>query len=145
MTMKRFGKRLLCALLAVCMVSALTYASAAEQASDYLSSYSATLVAEGDGGIGVIVDVDGTGYMSEIGATEIHVYESTNNRDFDWVASYYSDDYPEMLGSGTYYYDTPIVHDGVAGRYYIATVKFYAADSTGSDDATYTTVSRRAT
>ena len=143
--MKRIGKRLLCSLLAVCMISAFSCAFAAEQASDYLSSYSATLVAKGGGRIGVLVDVAGTGRMTDIGATEIHIYESTNDQHFDWVASYYSDDYDEMLASGYEYYNVPIVHQGVAGRYYIATVVFYAADSSGSDDAVYTTVSRRAT
>jgi len=143
--MKHFVKRILCSVMAVCMLSTFTFVSAAEQASYFLSDYTATLTAMGNGEIAITVDVGGTGYMTEIGATEICVYESTNNLDFDEVAVYTSDDYPEMLDSGYDYYDAPIIHEGVAGRYYIASVTFYAANSRGSDTGFYTTVSCRAT
>lgn len=144
--MKRLGKRVLCSLMAVCMLSAFTFASAAAQASDYLDSYTAGLTAQGSGRVAVTVDVVGTGRMTEIGATEIHIYESsTKTGAYEWAASYYSDDYPEMLDSGAYYYDTPIIHQGTAGRYYIASVYFYAANSSGSDTSHYTTVACKAT
>ena len=146
--MKHVGKRILCSLLAVCMLSALLCASASAavlRSSDYLSSYTARVTPVGDGKVAVTVDVDGAGAMDEIGASEIHIYESTDNSLFTWVESYTSDDYPEMLGSGTFYYDTPITHQGVAGRYYKAHVYFYAAKGSGSDTRDYMTVSKRAT
>ena len=144
--MKRLVKRFFCGLMAVCMLSAFMCASAAEQASYYLDSYTATLTALGSGRIAVTVDVGATGRMTEIGASEIHIYESTTRTgSYEWVASYYADDYPDMLGSGTYYFDTPIIHEGTAGRYYIADVVFYAGNSSGSDTGDYTTVACRAT
>ena len=144
--MKRHIKRFLCGLMAVCMLSAFMCASAAEQASYYLSSYTATLIADGNGEITVLVDVGATGRMTEIGASEIHIYESTTRTGlYECVESYYAEDYPEMLGSGTDYYDTPITYEGIAGRYYKAAVVFYAANSSGSDTGDYTTVACRAT
>lgn len=144
--MKRRMKRFVCSLMAVCMLSAFMCASAAEQASYYLSSYTATLNAVGSGRIAVTVDVTGTGRMTEIGASEIHIYESsTRTGSYEWVASYYSDDYPDMLGSGSSYFEAPIIHQGVAGRYYIAEIVVYAANSTGSDTGDFSTVPCRAT
>lgn len=142
--MKQLLKKSLCGLMAVCMLS--LFASAAvTRASDYLDYYTATLTAKGNGRIAVTVDVGGTEPMTEIGATEIYMYESTNNADFYQVYVYTSDDYPEMLTSGSYYFDDAIIHNGVAGRYYKASVYFYAANNTGSDTGHYTTRSCRAT
>ena len=145
--MKYFGKRILCGLLTVCLLSTLlcVFASAATRSSAYLSSYTARVKALSGGEIAVVVDVSGAGTMDEIGAAEIHIYESTNDVSFDLVESYYSDDYPEMLWEDdTYYYDDPVIYEGIPGRYYMATVCFYAAKNNGSDTAWYTTVSKRA-
>lgn len=142
--MKNKCKRFLCMLLTVCMLSSSLVALAATQASAYLSSYSADLTAGSNGKIYVTVDVSGTGYMTDIGATDIYIYESTDNVDFTRVSSFSSDRYPRMLGSGTIYVDTPITYAGTPGCYYIAEVYFYAANSTGSDSRSYTTVSCRA-
>ena len=84
--------------------------------------------------------------MTDIGASEIHIYESTTrNGAYTWVASYYAEDYPDMLGTGTTYYKTPVIYQGTAGRYYIADVTFYAGNSSGHDTRDYTTVACRAT
>ena len=144
--MRLIGKRVLCSLLTICLMSTMVcvFASATNRSSAYLSSYTATLKALEGGDIAVVVNVRGAGTMDEIGAAEIHIYESTDNVGFDWVESYYSEDCPEMLGSGTFYYDSPVTYEGTAGRYYKATVCFYAAKGSGSDTAWYTTVSKRA-
>ena len=144
--MNRFGKRIFCCLLTIALMSTMVcaFASADTRSSAYLSSYTARVQALSGGEIAVVVDVRGAGTMSKIGAAEIHIYESTDNSEFDLVESYYSDDYPEMLGSGTFYYDSPVTYEGVVGRYYCATVCFYAAKNNGSDTAWYTTLSKRA-
>ena len=144
--MERFVKRILCGVLTVCLMSGMMCAFASDdtRSSAYLSSYTARVQPLSDGEITVVVDVRGVGSMSEIGASEIHIYESTDNSTFEWVESYYSDDYPEMLGSGSFYYDSPVTYEGVVGRYYKAMVTFYAAKNGGSDTAQYTTVSKRA-
>jgi len=145
--MKRV-KRFLCAALAICTLAGLlkTAASAAvERSSAYLSMYSAFLTADGNGEISVTVDVRGRGYMTEIGAETIYIYESDDNVDFFLVATYEAADYPEMLGSGTFYYETPIVHEGTAGKYYFAVVEVHAGNANGSDTKDYETSSIRAT
>lgn len=143
--MKRI-KRLLCAVLTLCMLAGMmtTFASASERSSAYLSSYRAFLTAKGSGKVSVTVDVSGTNYMTDIGAETIYIYESTDNVDFTLAATYEADDYSEMMGSGSFYYETPIIHQGTAGRYYIAVVEVYAARNGGSDSREYTTVSIRA-
>ena len=147
--MKHIGKRILCSLLAVCMLSTLLCASASAavaRSSDYLSAYTATLTALGSGKVAVTVDVIGVGTQDKIGASQIHIYESTDNVSFDWVAGYTTGNNGDMLWTNsTHYYDSPVIHQGVAGRYYIAHVYFYAANGTGSDTRDYTTVSKRAT
>lgn len=145
--MKHSFKRVLCGLLVVCLMSTMlcAFASAANRSSAYLSSYTATVKANRGGEIAVVVDVRGAGTMDEIGAAEIHIFESTDNVSFDCVESYYSEDYSDMLWENeTYYYDDPIVYEGTVGRYYCASVCFYAAKGSGSDTAWYTTLSKRA-
>ena len=144
--MKRI-KRLLCAVLTLCMLAGMmtTFAAASERSSAYLSSYRAFLTADGNGKISVTVDVRGTNYMTDIGAETIYIFESTDNVDFTMVATYEAEDYPDMMGSGSLYYETPIVHRGTAGRYYFAVVDVYAARNGGSDSREYETVSIRAT
>lgn len=88
----------------------------------------------------VSVSVDSYVYATQVGAKTIYIYESTNGIDFTRVATYTSANYPAMMGSGWYYYDTPIEYQGVAGRYYYARVQVYAADAYGSDSRWYETV-----
>ena len=144
--MKRI-KRLLCAVLTLCMLAGMmtTFASASERSSAYLSSYRAFLTAKGNGRVSVTVDVSGTNYMTDIGAEAIYIYESTDNVDFTLVATYEAEDYPDMLGSGSFYYETPIIHRGTAGRYYSAIVDVYAGNANGGHTRQYHTVSIRAT
>jgi len=144
--MKRFGRRPLAAVLILCMLTCLfcVHASAIQDSSAYLSSYTAFVTPESGGRIYVTVDVDPVGSADVVGATSIHIYESTDNVNFEHVYSFYAEDYPDMLGSGSDYYDTPVVYYGTPGRYYSATVYFYAEKNGGSDWAMYDTVAKRA-
>ena len=139
-------KRILCAILAVCMLTTLltTMASATERSSAYLDGYGAFLTAKGNGRVSVTVDVSGRGYMTDIGAETIYIFESTDNIDFTRVATYEAEDYPDMMGSGSFYYETPIIHQGTAGRYYIAVVDVYAGNANGGHTREYETASIRA-
>jgi len=92
----------------------------------------------------VTVDVSGVGSMDEIGASLIYIYESRDGKSFSKVETYSSEDYPEMLGSGTTYYKTPVTYLGEPGYYYYASVYCYAAKDGGSDTKNYTTSARRA-
>ena len=134
--MKASVKRLLGVILAVStVVSMLSVAASAVvvRSSNYLDAYACSVSAENNGKIAVTVDVDAIVNATEIGATEIYIYESSNDVDFTCVAEYFAEDYPEMLGSGWNYFNEPIIHQGTVGKYYCATVYVYAGNSTGGD------------
>ena len=143
--MKRNFRKLMCSLFALCMVVGLMSGFTTDtRSSQYISLYRSTLTPVGNGEIDILVDVSGCGYMAEIGATRIVVYESTDDVSFTRVATYESEDYENMIASGTIYFDTPITHEGVVGRYYKAIVYCYAGNGTTGDTRTYTTTSVRA-
>lgn len=142
--MRDFGKRILCGLLTVGLLSALLCTAAYARSSAYLDSYGATVTAKSGGKMVVTVDVAGVGRMTQIGASTIYIYESEDNKSFTKVATYNYEDYPEMMGSGTSYYEDPVTYSGTPGYYYKASVYCYAANANGSDERNYTTAARRA-
>lgn len=142
--MRNFGKRILCGFFAVGLLSALLCTTVFARSSAYLDSYGATVTAKSGGRMVVTVDVSGVGTMTEIGATTIYIYESEDNKSFTRVATYEHTDYPEMMGSGTHYYEDPVTYSGTPGYYYKASVYCYAANANGSDERNYTTAARRA-
>lgn len=77
--------------------------------------------------------------MDVIGASTIYIYESTDGRSFTKVATYKSENFPAMLGSGTTYYETPVTYLGKPGYYYYASVYCYAEKDGGSDTGHYDT------
>ena len=144
--MKRFWKKFLSSFLAVLMVSSIlcTFAAASERSSAYLSAYRAGITPESDGKLVITVDVTGVGRMSEIGAKTIYVYESTDGQYFRWVATYESSDYPQMMGSGSIFYEDVITHQGTPGRYYYAKACVYAGNDTGGDERYCNTAIKKA-
>lgn len=146
--MNKKNKCFFSGLLTVCLIFSVcsAFASAAyiqpdgTQSSAYLSSYSADTDVDSTGKVYVSVSVDARVYATQVGAKTIYIYESTNGTTFTRVATYSSTYYPDMMGSGWHYYDTPIEYQGVAGRYYYARVQVYAADAYGSDSRWYETV-----
>lgn len=142
--MKYIGKRIICGILAVCLISALACTVAFARSSAYLNSYRATVTAKSGGKMVVSVNVTGVGTMTEIGATTIYIYESEDNKSFTRVATYEHTDYPEMMGSGTHYYEDPVTYSGTPGYYYFASVYCYAANANGSDEKNYTTSAKKA-
>ncbi len=142
--MNRFGKKLLCSILTICVLSSLLCTFAFARSSAYLSSYGASVTAKSGGKMVVTVDVSGRGPMTQIGATTIYIYESADNRSFTRVATYNYEDYPEMMGSGTVYYEDPVTYYGKIGYYYYASVYCYAAKDGGSDEKNYTTTAVQA-
>lgn len=142
--MKHLGKRILCGILAVCLLSTLLCSAVSTRSSAYLDAYSATITPDSGGEMVVTVDISGVGRMTQIGVTTIYIYESKDNKSFKKVATYNYEDYPEMMGSGTFYCEDAVTHPGTPGYYYFASVYCYAANANGSDEKNYTTASRRA-
>lgn len=144
--MTRLGKRFLSGFFALIMISSLlcTVASASIKSSEYLDGYRAVLTADPHGVLVVTIDVSGVGYMPEIGATKIYLYESTDGSRFTRIEVFDSSDYPEMMGSGTVFYEDVITYQGTVGRYYYAKAFVYAGNSTGGDERTCSTTIERA-
>ena len=135
--MKRILKRLFASMLAICMISSLLCVGASARSSDYLDSYRAIITPTGNKELVITVDVDALGNMTEIGATTIYLYESSNGTSFTRIKTYSSDDYSFMLGTGRHFYEDLFTYTGVAGRQYYVKAFCYAGDSTGSDEKLY--------
>ena len=146
--MRLLGKKVLCAVFAICMLSSLLCTSATavtDRSSAYLDGYRAVVTAKSGGRIVVTVDVSGVGRMTKIGATTIYIYESEDNKSFFQVAEYNYEDYPKMMRSNvTTYYDDAVTYYGTPGNYYFASVYCYAENADGSDEKNYTTSIKRA-
>lgn len=134
--MYRIRERLLSGIFVLMMISGLlcTAASANVRSSSYLDSYCVAMTPKSSGRLVITVDVSPLDYMTKIGAKTISVYESMNGEDFYWVKTYDSSDYPKMMGSGTYFYEDVLTHQGTPGRYYYATACIYAGNSNGGDE-----------
>lgn len=145
--MKSSNKRLISLLLAVCMFSSIfcTFASAVEaRSSDYLDSYVCSVEPVSGGKIIVSVAVDAIVNATMIGASDIYLYESSDNLHFTCVEHFNYEDYPDMMGSGRHFNDDVVTYDGTVGRYYYARVYVYAGNSTGYDSKIYETLVRQA-
>ncbi len=142
--MKRLGKRVLSGIFALIMVSSLLCMSATARSSAYLDGYRAGITPKSGGKLVITVDVSGVGYMPEIGAKTIWVYESTDGKLFHRIAVYESDDYPEMMGSGSIFYEDVITFQGIVGRYYYAKAFVYAGNDTGGDERNCDTAIKQA-
>ena len=145
--MKPLCKRFFGALLAICMLSSIfcTVASAMDaRYSDYLDSYVCSVTPKGNGKIIVSATVSAIVNATQIGATDVYIYESSNNEDFTCVEHYNYEDYPNMMGSGRGFNRDVATYYGTPGKYYYAAVYVYAGDSTGGDTRSYDTASVRA-
>ena len=145
--MKTFRKRLFGALLAICVLSSIfcTAASAMDaRYSDYLDSYVCSVTPKGNGKIVVSANVNAIINATQIGASDVYIYESSNNEDFTCVEEYHYEDYPNMMGSGRHFNRDVATYYGTPGKYYYAAVYVYAGDSTGGDTRSFDTASVRA-
>ncbi len=113
--------KILSQILLVCIVSTLLCVGASARSSNYLDLYGIVLTPQSGGKIVITVDVDGIRSMTQIGATTIFLYESTDGTDFTRIKTYNYEDYPTMMGSGRHFYEDVVTYSGVAGRYYYAT------------------------
>lgn len=145
--MKSSRKRLFGVFLAISIFASVfcTAASAvAVRSSDYLDSYVCTTTAKSGGKIVVSAAVDAIINATQIGVTDVYIYESSNDEDFTCVEHYNYEDYPNMMGSGRHFNRDVATYYGTPGKYYYAAVYVYAGNSTGGDTRDYDTASVRA-
>lgn len=128
--MKRTFILILC--LALLLAAACTpTAYAAEESNKYISSYSSAITLEGNGRIKINFSTYGTGYMDDIGASTIVLYENGSVvKTYSGYNVLYSS---TMFGHSTYYFYGYVYYDGTAGKSYYAVIVHYAGDSTGHD------------
>lgn len=122
------------------LLSSLACANAVfTRSSQYLNTYIASISAGRNGVIAITARVTGKGSLDEIGVSKITVYESSDGKNYTSYGTFYSDDYPSMMGSGVFYDQKAFEFTGTIGNTYKATVYCYGADSSGSDSKPYST------
>lgn len=126
----------------ICPVSAM---AVEPRASDYLAMYTAYIYPAGWGKVQVWFSVDGTGYMDEIGALEIKLYESRDNETWTWVKTFDFQDYSDMLEYNDYTYTSHVEYNGTIGRYYKAYVCVWAGKNGDGDTRYFWTPTEKAT
>ena len=137
--MKRKWKILLFSCVVISLFSGLLYAGATMQASDYIHKYTASLNPQKGGKIAAYVYIEGTSNVTSIGATTIYLYESPTGSGYSCVKTFTPEDYPDMMGSGSFFRKEVVTYDRTAGYSYFAIINCYAGNENGSDTKPYTT------
>ena len=132
-------------ILVVALVCPVGVNAVEPRASDYLHMYSAYIYPAGWGKVQVWFSVDGTGYMDEIGALEIYLYESKDNEYWKWVKTFEHQDYTDMLEYNDYTYTSHVEYSGTIGRYYKAYVCVWAGKDGDGDTRYFWTPAVKAT
>ena len=132
-------------LIVIALICPVNIKAVEPRASDYLEAYSAYIYPAGWGKVQVWFSVDGTGYMDEIGALNIKLYESTDNETWTWVDTFHYTDYPAMLGYDDFSYYGHVEYNGTIGRYYKAYVCVWAGKDGDGDTRYFWTPAVKAT
>ena len=143
-TKKRLLFKVVAMILIVACILPVNTMAVEPRASDYLVSYSAYVYRAGWGKIQVWFDVTGVGYIDEIGALEIQLYESKDNTNWTWVKTFDYTDYSEMLGYNNYTHTGHVQYNGTIGRYYKAYVCIWGGKNGDGDTRYFWTNSEKA-
>lgn len=130
--------------LVIMVVSVLcTSVSAAENSNAYISAGGAYIHRWGTGDISVECTVIGTGIMDTIGVHKVTVYkvigETPNAGKDTVVASYWYQNYPDMMITDDVAYGYSVRLNVEAGQRYYAVVVFYASLDGGGDIMPFST------
>lgn len=106
------------------------------RASAYLTSYGAYVYLPGNGDVQVYFNVTGTGYMDELGALSIAIYESKDGENWTWKKTFTHDSTSGMLSYNDDFHTGHVTYNGVAGRYYKAYVCIWGGKN-GQGDTRY--------
>lgn len=108
------------------------------RASQYLSSYSASLATEEEGIISISFLVFATSVADKVGASKI-VIQQKSSSSWSNVQTYDSDNMNDLLGYNCLFKDGKVTYSGVSGYQYRAIVTIYAEIGSGSDSRIVTT------
>lgn len=131
--LRTFALIVVLALMVPTGVSAAVVETVQPCASNYLSSYSAYVYPAGGGIVQACFSVRATGYMDDVGALTIQLYESTDNSTWSRVKVFNHSSYPGMLAQNMFCHSYYLDYQGVAGRYYKAYVCVWAGKDGGGD------------
>ena len=137
--------RIVSLLLIITLILPVSVMATEPRSSLYLHSYSAYIYPAGWGKVQVWFSVDGIGYMDEIGALNIKLYESTDNETWTWVDTFHYTDYPAMLGYDDFSHYGHVEYNGTIGRYYKAYVCVWAGKDGDGDTRYFWTPVEKAT
>ena len=146
MNMKRnLAIKIIAITLIVALVFPINAMAIETRASDYLTAYSAYIYPAGWGKVQVWFDVTGTGYMDELGALEIKLYESKDNETWTWVKTFEYQDYSGMLVYDDFSHMGHVEYNGTIGRYYKAYVCIWGGKDGAGDTRYFWTPVEKAT
>lgn len=117
-------------------VSAATPEIVQPQASNYLTSYNAYVYLPGGNEVRVYFNASGTGYMDELGALFIELYESEDGSNWDCVKTFNHYSTSGMLSYSDNYHSGYVSYNGTAGNYYKAYVCIWGGKN-GDGDSRY--------
>ena len=106
------------------------------RASAYLDNYGAYVYLPGNGQVQVYFNVTGTGYMDELGALSIRIYESTDGVTWTWKKTFTHDSTAGMLSYNDDFHTGHVTYNGVVCRYYKAYVCIWGGKN-GQGDTRY--------
>ena len=118
-------------------------------ASYFLDSYGAYVYPAGNSLVQVYFDVEGTGYMDELGALSIQIYECSTNssdiNDWTWKDTFKHSSTPGMLSYNDDYHSGHVDYYGTAGKYYKAYVCIWGGKDGDGDTRYFWTSAKKAT
>ncbi len=134
-------KRVVSLVLALAMIVSVSGAAlATAKASDYLSSYTISLEAIGNGRMEIFYDVNGTSTMTKIGAQALYVDEYVNGS-WSSYTTLLAVDNDDFYGYNTAGHAGFAYFNGTPGVKYRVTLVAYARNSSGSDTGWGTSLS----
>lgn len=116
--------------------SSVTAEEVQPRASAYLTSYGAYVYLPGNGEVQVWFNVTGTGYMDELGALSIAIYESTDGVNWTFKKTFTHDSTAGMLSYNDDFHTGHVTYNGIVGRYYKALVCIWGGKN-GQGDTRY--------
>lgn len=139
--MKRFTQ-FVCMLLVVCTILGINVSAAENpvaRESNYFSSRLGYLVKTSTNKFQIWFDVTAAGTMQELGVSEITVQRSSDDSNWSDMTTFYKSAYTQMTTKNAYEYQNYVTYTGTSGYYYRAKIWFYAKNSTGTGEYSYTT------
>ena len=139
--MKRFIQ-LICLLLILSSILGVS-ASAVEEiqpwGSNYFGSRLGYLIKTSTTQFQIWFEVTSMSTMLELGTSEIVVQRSTDESNWSDMMTFYKSAYTQMTGNNTADYQNYVSYTGTSGYYYRAKIWFYARNSNGTAEYSYTT------